>query len=224
MTVKILFFGVAGIWALLIAMPALAQGEGARVTVGVTGGSLGVGPEVGVRISPTIGVRASASFLEINHDFGIDDIDYHGKAKLESYGAVVDLYPFSSGFRISGGARIDKNRVHVVSTPTSPVTVGDATFTPAQIGTLSGEVDAEEFAPTVTVGYAGGLTKGLKFGVDAGVMFQGKPEVHNLAATGSLATNPTFIAELEKERVKINDKVDDYKFYPIVQLSVFYAF
>ena len=35
---------------------------------------------------------------------------------------------------------------------------------------------------------------------------------------------PTDQAEVEKERVKLNDKIDDYKYYPIVQLSLFYAF
>jgi hypothetical protein len=218
------FHSVAGIAAFVTVSPAMAQEDAAGFSVGVTGGTLGLGPEVGYRVSPLIGVRASASFLNISHDFGIDDIDYQGKVKLESYGAMLDLYPFQGGFRASGGFRIDKNRVNLTATPTSNVTVGDLSFTPAQIGTLSGQVDADEFVPVATIGYAGGVTKGLKFGIDAGVMFQGKPEAQNLVATGAFATNPIFIAELERERQKVNRDMDDYKFYPVVQLSIFYAF
>lgn len=224
MTTRFLTLGILGSAALLAATPALAQDDRAGFSIGVTGGSLGVGPEVGFRPSSMFGIRANASFLDISHDFDLDDINYNGKVKLESYGAMVDLYPFKGGLRVSGGFRINKNRVNVTATPTTSVTVGDTIFTPTQIGTLSGYVDADEFAPVLTVGYAGGLTKGLKFGIDAGVMFQGNPEVQNLRATGSLATDATFQSELEKERVKFNQDIEDYKLYPVVQLSIFYAF
>ncbi len=223
LTIKSICFGLAGAVAMLAAAPALAQDE-ATVTVGVTGGTLGLGPEIGYRVNPTIGVRANASFLGVSHDFDVDDIDYRGKVKLESYGAMIDVYPFQGSFRLSGGFRIDKNRVNLTATPTANVTVGDVSYTPAQVGTLSGQVKASEFVPVATIGYAGGLTRGLKFGVDAGVMFQGKPKAQNLTATGTLATNPAFIAELEKERLKVNRDMEDYRFYPVLQLSVFYAF
>lgn len=215
---------LAGATALLATTPALARQDASGFQLGVTAGTLGVGPEAGFRPSPIFGARVSASFLDVSHDFDIDDINYNGKAKLESYGAMLDLYPFMGGLRVSGGFRIDKNRVNLTATPTSNVTVGDVSYTPAQIGTLSGRVDADEFVPVVTIGYAGGLTKGLKFGIDAGVMFQGKPVAQNLAATGSLASNAAFQTELEKERQKVNRDMEDYRYYPVVQLSLFYAF
>lgn len=210
--------------AMLSATSAMAQKDASGFQLGVTAGSLGVGPEAGYRASKLFGARVSASFLDVSHDFEVDDINYNGKVKLESYGAMLDLYPFQGGLRFSGGFRIDKNRVNLAATPTTNVTVGDVTYTPAQVGTLSGQVDADEFVPVLTVGYAGGLTKGLKFGIDAGVMFQGKPSAQNLRATGSLASNATFQAELEKERQKVNRDMEDYQYYPVVQLSLFYAF
>ena len=206
------------------ALPAQAQDMPANFSVGVTGGSLGIGPEAGLRVNRTLGVRANASFLDFTHDFDVNDIDYTGKVKLESYGANIDLYPFDNGFRLSAGFRIDRNKVGVSATPAGPVSVGDATFTPGQIGTLAGNVKANDVAPTLTLGYAGGLTKGIKFGVDAGAMFQGDPTVGPLTSSGSLATDPNFITQLNKERQDINDKVNDYKVYPILQLSLFYAF
>jgi len=224
MVMKSLHFGAAAVAALLAVSPALAQDDAARFSVGVTAGSLGVGPEVGFRPSSMFGARASASFFDLSHDFDVDDIDYNGKVKLESYGAMLDFYPFQGGFRLSGGFRVNNNRVGVTATPTGNVTVGDVTYTPAQVGTLSGHVDTKDFAPVVTIGYAGGLTRGLKFGIDAGVMFQGEPQVRDLRATGALANDTAFLAELDRERVKFNDDIDDYKYYPVVQLSLFYAF
>jgi hypothetical protein len=205
-------------------MPAQAQNAPSNFSLGVTAGSLGIGPEAGARINSTIGVRANASFLDFDHDFDVNDIDYTGKVKLESYGANIDLYPFDGGFRLSAGFRINRNQANAVATPSSSVTVGDATFTPVQIGTLTGNARTNDVAPTLTVGYAGGLTKGIKFGIDAGAMFQGSPTVGELQSTGRFANDPTFKAQLEKERQDLNNKVDDYKVYPILQLSLFYAF
>lgn len=216
--------GLAMAAGLLLALPARAQDAARPFSLGVTGGSLGLGPEAGVRINPAIGLRASASFLDFGHDFDVNDIVYDGKVKLESYGANIDLYPLDNGFRVSAGFRVDHNRVNVSATPTVPVTVGDISFTPAQIGMLSGTVWAENFAPMLTLGYAGGLSKAVKFGVDAGAMFQGRPTVRDLNSTGMLADDPIFVSQLARERQDLNDKMRDYKVYPILQLSLFYAF
>ncbi|WP_159982468.1 MULTISPECIES: hypothetical protein [unclassified Novosphingobium] len=51
------------------------------------------------------------------------------------------------------------------------VEVGGTEYSGAAIGTLAGRVKTKKFAPTLTVGYAGGLTTGVKFGVEAGAMF-----------------------------------------------------
>lgn len=209
--------------AFLAATPAMAQ-DASGITAGISAGSLGAGPELGYRINDTVGVRASASFLDLSHDFDIGDIAYSGKTNLESYGATVDVYPFNGGFRVSGGFRIDKNRVNLTAAPTADVTVGDLIFSPADVGTLTGRVDADEFVPVLTIGYAGGLTKGLKFGIDGGVMFQGKPVAQQLVATGALAENEIFQAELEKERLKVNQDMEDFQYYPVLQFSIFYAF
>jgi hypothetical protein len=192
--------------------------------VGVTGGSLGVGPQLSYRINDLIGIRADATFLGVGHDVTINDLSFRGKLKLKSFGGSLDLYPFGGGFRLSAGARSDRNRVRLTSMPGTTVTVGNQQFTPDQVGTLSGTVKARDFVPTLTVGYQAGLTRGLKFGIDAGVMFQGNPQIRDLGSTGSLAQNANFRAQLAIEQQKIDDKIYKYRFYPVVQASIGYAF
>lgn len=210
--------------ALGFSSTANAEDQDARYSVGLTAGTLGIGPEVGYRIDPMFGVRGSATFFGLSHDFDVNDITYNGKLKLSSFGLNADLYPFKGGFRLSAGFRIDKNKVKMRATPTAPVSIGDTTYTPAQIGTLSGAVNAKDFAPTLALGYAGGLTKGVKFGIDAGAMFQGRPRITDLKATGLLASNPAFLADIANEQRKIDDKIDKYKVYPLLQISLSYAF
>lgn len=200
-----------------------AEGDNARLSVGVTGGTLGIGPEVGYRVSEMFGVRANATFLSVSRDIDSSGINYDGKAKLKSGGVMVDVYPFGGGFRLSGGLRINGNEARVVASPTQNVQVGNTTYTPAQIGTLRTETDLNSLAPTLTLGYGGGLSKGLTFGIEGGAMFQGKMKIKPLTYTGT-APIGTIAADLERERQEIQDDIDGFKVYPILQLTIGYRF
>jgi hypothetical protein len=212
-----------GVFALALAAPAAAQ-EAGGITAGVTGGTLGIGPEVAFRFSENLGVRGNVTFLGVNRSVDSDDINYDGDLKLKSGGLMLDVHPFGGGFRVSAGARVNRNRVKLVAKPTDDVEVGDEIYTPEEIGTLSGTVKANKLAPTLTLGWGGGLKPGLKFGIEAGAMFQGSPTVKNLRATGLLASDPDFQASLRDEEAEVEDDIDKFKIYPIVQLSIGYRF
>jgi len=222
-------FTAAALAAAFVAAPAFAQAtdadsDGSHVTAAVTGGTLGVGPEIGLRFSERFGVRASATFLGFGADFDSDDITYRGDLKLKSFGAMVDLYPFGGGFRVSGGARINKNRAAVRATPTGTVEVGDTVYTAAQVGTLSGRADVKDFAPALTLGYGGSNRSGFMFGIEAGALFQGKARLRPLTATGTLSGNAAFQASLERERISLQRDIDKVSVYPIVQLMLGWRF
>lgn len=207
---------------LSVAAPAAAQTASGGVDVGVTGGTLGIGPEVGYRANG-FGVRANATFLGVGRNVSSDGVDYDGKLKLRSFGAMVDFYPFGGGFRISPGARITRNRVQLTATPTEDVEIGDDTYMPSEIGTIRGEVRAKRFAPTLTIGWGSGGASGLYFGIDAGAMFQGSPRVRELRTTGMLS-DPALQEDLQRERAEIEDDIDRFKVYPIVQLALGFRF
>lgn len=211
--------------ATLLSAPALAaDGDAAPFYLGVTGGTLGVGPEVGYRLSENFGVRANASFLSISHGFESDDIDYDGKVKLKSFGAMLDAYPFGGGFRLSGGFRINNNKARAIAEPNGGTyDINGTTYTAAQIGTLRADTDIKDFAPALTLGYGGGLSSGLVFGIEAGALFQGRIKIKPLTYTGTL-NSPQLRADLEAERQSVQDDIDDYKVYPILQLTIGYRF
>lgn len=181
------------------------------------------------RVSETIGVRANATFLSISRDIDSDDITYDANLDLQSGGVMLDVYPFGGGFRISGGARINGNEASGVAAPNNGSFVIDGeTYTAAEIGTLTAKTDIKNFAPALTVGYGGGLSRGLVFGIEAGVLFQGSVQVQPLTFTGTCAQTPascgTLAADLDAERVSVNEDLDDYKLYPILQFSIGYRF
>jgi hypothetical protein len=197
----------------LLALPtgALAQGP-ASFGVGVTGGTLGIGPEVSVGISENFGVRGSATFLNFSADYSTADLDYDGRLKLNNWGAMIDLFPTGGGFHVSGGLRVNHNRADLTATPTNSVTFGTTTYTPAQIGTISGSADLPETSPAVTIGYRK-RSKGFSLGVEAGALFQGSVRINQFkSSTGLIAQ-----ADLDAERDSLQDDVNKYKVYPILQ-------
>jgi hypothetical protein len=226
------YFGAALLAAASLgAAPALAQGDDARVSLGVTAGTLGIGPEVGYRVSENIGVRANATFFSFSHNIHSDDIRYDAKLKLRSGGAMVDVYPFGGGFRISGGLRVNGNKGRGVGVPNdgTSYTIDGTTYTAAEIGTLHAETDIDKLAPALTLGYGGGLSKGLTVGIEAGALFQGSVKVKPLTVTGlcadiTLGPCSTLAADLEAERQSVNDDINDYKVYPVLQVTLGYRF
>jgi hypothetical protein len=211
--------------ATLLSVPAFAaQDDDARLYAGITGGTLGIGPEVGYRLSENLGVRANASFLSISHGFESDDIDYDGKVKLQSFGAMLDVYPFGGGFRLSGGFRINNNKARAIAEPSGGTyDINGTTYTAADIGTLRADTDIKNFAPALTLGYGGGLSSGFVFGIEAGALFQGRIKIKPLTYTGTL-DSAALRADLEAERQSVQDDIDDYKVYPILQLTIGYRF
>lgn len=203
---------------------AAADGEGGNWSVGVSGGTIGISPEVGYRFNRAVGVRVNGGFYSYSDDEEIDDIDYDGKLKLKSYGAMVDFYPFGGSFRLSAGLRSSKNRINLSAVPTAPVEIGDEEYSPAEIGRLDGAVRFKKTAPTLTLGYGGKLKPGFTVGFEAGVMFQGAPKMSLSASGGSLSSDPAFLEELENERAQAEDDASDFKVWPVLQLHFKYRF
>ena len=208
----------------LAAFAAPASAADGVWTLGVLGGTQGAGPEVAYRAGEYVGLRANAGYFSYNRDQTVNDISYSGKLKLNSFGVAADWYPAGGGFRISAGFRSNNDKINLNSTPASPVTVGNNTYTPAQVGTLSGTVKGNDFAPTLSLGYGGTLARGFTFGAELGVMFQGSPKIQNYQATGMLASDPNFQSDLQIERARVQDKMHSYQYWPIAQIELLYRF
>lgn len=195
------------------------------ITVAASGGTLGIGPEITWRANPLIGLRASATFLGISGHGDVGDYKYDGHARIRNFGGTIDLHPFLGGFRLSAGARATgSNRIRFHGMAEEPQTYGGMTFTPEQAGELDGKIKTRSVSPIVTVGYSHATLSGFTYGIDGGVMFHGRPRVRDISATGELGSNPAAIAERDRQIDRLRDRVDDYRYYPVLQLSLGYRF
>jgi len=203
------------------------EGSAQSISLGVKVGTLGPGAEAAIALSDFLGIRFGANYLPLEYEGTFDDVDYDVDLTLRSVSALIDVHPFKGAFRISGGVVYNGNELESEATPTSPIEIGDVTYlTPAtQVGTLKGEVDFDDIAPYLGLGWDTSFGKEGAFGfiADLGVMYQGSPEVE-LTANGTLAGNPAFQAELAKEEKNIQDDLDDFKFYPVISVGFSYRF
>lgn len=199
----------------------VAQAEPGPLRLALNLGSLGAGPEITYRPSRWIAVRGGVSLVSLGHHHDIEDIRYTGHLRLRNAVLMADVHPFGDGWRLSAGVGHDSNRLRLKAMPMMAVVVGNRTYTPAQIGTLRGQVETDrDYAPIVTIGYAGPVASHFSIGGDIGVMFHGRPQMGPLTASTNLIS-PT---DLAIERDKIQQDIGKYRYYPVVQLSAGYRF
>lgn len=191
--------------------------------VGITGGTLGIGPELGYRFNSHLGLRANGGFFGYNKKDNEDDFDYDADLKLNSVGLMADIFPFGGSFRLSLGARSSRNEVTADLVPTGTVDINGETYSQAEFGTGSGSVKWKKFAPAATLGWAGDFGRGFHVGLELGVMMQGSSKI-DFTVTGAAANDPDFMADLQQEIDDAEEDAKDYKLWPIAALTLSYSF
>lgn len=200
-----------------------------RFAIGVVGGTTGVGVEGQFRAAPRVNVRVTGDFFSYDEEFATDDVDYDAEIDFNTIGGFVDLHPFDNPFFVSAGVYAGERAVQVNATSDTSAEIGDVIFTPAQIGTLTGEVDFGGAAPFLGIGFNNTFRTGGRIGFKAvvGAAFGGDPEVR-LARTGGapLPANiqAQFDQELRDEERELQEDVDDLKTFPVVQVGLTYRF
>jgi hypothetical protein len=194
--------------------------------VGLKAGTLGLGGELTTNLLTNVNLRASLQWFDLDvDDVEFDDIDYDISVEMLNPMAMVDWYPFSNGFRVSGGVLFNGTDICLDATSNESIEIGDETYDAGEVGTLRGESDFDEIAPYVGIGFGNPLTAGGHWGfsIDAGVAFIGSPNV-NLTATGTLADNAEFQKNLADEEAEIEDELDKVKIYPVLSACLYYRF
>ncbi len=188
-------------------------------------GTLGLGGELGTAITSGVNARVGVNALSFDYEGEAEDVEYDVGVDLLSFPALLDWHPFSGPFRISAGALLNRNEIDLRARPTTREEIGDREYEPAEIGTLSGDVDFDDIAPYLGIGWGNPLDRDRRWGFfcDFGVVYMGSPHV-TLSANGTLASDPTFQADLAREEDDIKDKVNRYRFYPVISIGLFFRF
>ena len=199
-----------------------SMAEDSGITFGPKISTLGYGVEAGKMVNEKVGVRGNVQYANTSDSVKADGIKYDGKTDWLTAGALVDYYPVeSSGFRFTGGTYLGNNSIDLSSTPTANTQVGDTTYTTGDIGTLNGKARTNMFAPYAGLGYNSFRQDFGNWNVnlDAGVKFNGKPEVELSHTGGGVSA-----ADLATESSRIEDDMDLTQLNPVAGLTVGYKF
>jgi len=205
----------------ILAAPAAAQSVIPEVSVS----TLGIGPEIDFRADALpLGVRIGGNFFSLTRNVSSNDIEYHGKATLQTGAFTADVYPFLSGFRLSGGIRLNGNKADINALPNSSgsISINNVAYSTAA-SSITGKITFRDIAPYAGLGYSGSLPGGLTLGLDLGAMFQGTPRA-SLTAQGQITQAPGFAANLAAETQSLQDKIKDFTIYPVAEITVGWRF
>jgi hypothetical protein len=210
------------IFALALAMlPAAAMADG---SIGVRAGTLGLGVEVSYPISQRLGVRVNADSYKYSRKYTQDDIDYDGKATLKTGSILLDLFPLANNFRLSVGAVYNGNKLLLHGTPSSngTIIINGNPYT----ATIDGEVDFKKYVPYAGIGYGRPIRSGLSLTLDLGVMFQGTPTATLTGTCSSPIPGACagFQNDLAAQQASLNDKIKDFRYYPVASIGLAYTF
>ncbi len=199
------------------------------INLAVKGGTLGIGAEVGIGLSDDLVLRGGVNYLKFDFDSTIDQIDYNMEPEFKNGSLLLDFHPFSGAFRLTGGLYLNGNEINVDGTyrkdliPAAYQQYSNLT----DLARVKGTVDFNSVAPFIGLGWKSNHgQKGWGIAFDAGILFQGEPQVSELTVETAFghASHPEAIRFLEEQRQAIEDDLDQFKYYPVASLTLSYSF
>jgi hypothetical protein len=197
--------------------PADAQG-GPHFGVAAHVGTLGLGLDVAVALHPRLGARLGANFFPTTFDATASQVSYTVEMASPQFTAMVDLY-LAGPLRLTGGAVLASDNIALEGSAIGSIEIGGVTYPGSDVGTLRGVIVTRELSSYLGLGIGNPAASKFGFFLDIGAAFHGTP-AFGLTADGPLASDPTFAANLEAERLEIEDDVSKLKVYPVVSIGM----
>lgn len=211
--------------ATLIAGAVLGQSQGAIAQENaVTGklGTLGLGVEFTRALSQDWNARFGLNGYSFSRNGTQGSNTYNYKLQWLSGGAMFDYFPSrDTGFRLTVGGLVNGNDIKLTGNAAAGTYQLNGVTTAGVTG-LSAKVDFNSVAPYVGIGFGNALAKGSRwnFALDLGAMYQGKPKA-TLSCTGCTAADA---ANLAAEQSKLQDSLNNFRWYPVLSVGASYQF
>jgi hypothetical protein len=198
---------------------ASAQGFGVGAHVGTTG----IGGDAAIALNNHLAVHGSLGTIPMKPNVTFSDLEFKIEPPKTLMTLGVDLFPGTGSFHLMGGILTGAKTTSLTGTSTGTVTVGDHTYQGSQLGTLLGDFETKQVAPFAGIGLGRHAGAGFGLTLDLGVAVLGENDLHLTAPQTSLpaAQQAQFEADLEKQRVKVQDDLRKYtKLLPMASIGI----
>lgn len=200
-------------------LPAQAQGAGIAFHVG----TLGVGADIAAAFGSHFGLRSGFNFFPTDIDAKVSGINYQIDFASPTFTAMLDLYLLGP-LRVSGGAIYTTDDIVLAGELTGPVDINGSTYSPTQVGIITGTILTNELSPYAGIGLGNPGRSKFGFFLDLGVAFHGTPGFTLTAVGGSASTLLQFQADLAAEEQSIRDDLANITVYPVVTIGFYIGF
>ena len=151
-----------------------------------------------------------------------DGIRYDAKLKLSRAALLGDWFPFSGGFRVTGGVTSNQYRAELLATGAGgSLTIGNTTYTTSAADQFLVKVRYPSSTPYFGFGWGHQASTGLRFSFDVGAMI-GKATV-SYSLTGPVSQQVTQ-ADIDAELTELRKGVGKVRAVPQLSLGLGYSF
>jgi len=189
-------------------------------TVGLEAGTTGAGGSLSWRFADHFGARAGFDYFEYSDSgLAIKSLTYDAKLRLMSEPLTLDIYPWKAhSFHISAGVQFNQNRLTGTADNTGAINP------PPGVGALHLSIEQELVNPYLSIGgnfFCFDRAHHWAMGWELGVAYTGEPDV-SLTRSGRPA--PLLDAAVRREQSRVQDYADQFKWWPVLKLTVSYSF
>jgi len=215
----LLIAGTAGL-ALALFVPAVEADIGVNPRIG----SLGYGIELSTGLSDRWSIGIGLNNRRFKRQDTTDGVDYDYELRFRSGEVLANFHPMRGAFRLRAGVLLNRNEFELTGKPggTGTYDFNGVTYTAAQVGSLTGKLSFNKTSPYLGLGWGNRPNGSWGVTFDLGAVYQGKPKL-GLQATGA-AADPALAADLEAERQQAEDDLSSFKWWPVIQLGMYFRF
>lgn len=182
-------------------------------------GTTGLGLESTFRTTDQVNLRLGGYGFDYSTEVTETAVTYDGRLRLRSLALIADWHPNSGGLRASVGIFYNGNKFS--GSAEGSVTLDDVIYE----GSLNASADWRSLAPYVGVGYGNAVSgSNWSFAIDAGLMFTGSPRVRLSGQVNDPSLQSDFDDARLIEQRRLQEEVNDFKYFPVLSIGVSYAF
>lgn len=210
----------AALLACAAVLGAISSPVAGQLGLAARAGTLGIGGEAAINLSDRVVARGGLGLTGYSITTSFDDVRVELSLPEHWYNVGLDLY-VNRALRVGGGILFKTDDPTLEGRLQGPVDIGGRTFTPGEVGTLTGSLASRERAPYVLIGFGRHTDRGFGLSLDIGVAFTGDSRVSLQAEGGTYPDQAELDARLDAEARDFEDHMKTYlRIWPILSLGL----